>query len=181
MRSAPRRATAPLGRPQKEYQRTSSRVALRVSDTSEAEPMTTATAITKSRVANVAKTYGAKSTVSTEAARSRSTRTGETGALTPATMAPIEKIRRPCVTLPEVQSHRHDKYQQLVDRCAQLGPIPLTFMSGADAAGIVLGARIPIILTSRADNLRTRLASAAVAVLIAHTRCQAVPKAIAAE
>ena len=57
----------------------------------------------------------------------------------------------------------------------------LTFMSGADAAGIVLGARIPIILTSRADNLRTRLGSAAVAVLIAHARRQAVPKAIAAE
>jgi phosphate acetyltransferase len=57
----------------------------------------------------------------------------------------------------------------------------LIFMSGADAAGIVLGARIPIILTSRADNLRTRLASAAVAVLIAHARRQAVPKAIAAE
>ena len=57
----------------------------------------------------------------------------------------------------------------------------LTFMSGADAAGIVLGARIPIILTSRADNLRTRLASAAVAVLIAHARRHAVPKAIAAE
>jgi phosphotransacetylase len=57
----------------------------------------------------------------------------------------------------------------------------LTFMSGADAAGIVLGARIPIILTSRADNLRTRLASAAAAVLTAHARRQAVPKAIAAE
>ena len=57
----------------------------------------------------------------------------------------------------------------------------LTFMSGADAAGIVLGARIPIILTSRADNLRRRLASAAAAVLIAHARRQAVPKAIAAE
>ena len=57
----------------------------------------------------------------------------------------------------------------------------LTFMSGADAAGVVLGARIPIILTSRADNLRTRLASAAVAVLMAHARRQAVPKAIAAE
>ena len=49
------------------------------------------------------------------------------------------------------------------------------------AAGIVLGARIPIILTSRAENLRTRLASAAVAVLIAHARRQAVSKAIAAE
>jgi phosphate acetyltransferase len=48
----------------------------------------------------------------------------------------------------------------------------LTYMSGADAAGIVLGARVPIILTSRADKLRTRLASAAVAVLLAHARRQ---------
>jgi phosphotransacetylase/acyl dehydratase len=48
----------------------------------------------------------------------------------------------------------------------------LTYMANADAAGIVLGARIPIILTSRADNLRTRLASAAVAVLTAHARRQ---------
>ena len=43
----------------------------------------------------------------------------------------------------------------------------LTFLAGADAAGIVLGARVPIILTSRADNLRTRLASAGVAALYA--------------
>ena len=35
----------------------------------------------------------------------------------------------------------------------------LTFLSHADAAGMVLGARVPIILTSRADNVRTRLAS----------------------
>ena len=46
----------------------------------------------------------------------------------------------------------------------------------ADAAGIVLGARIPIILTSRADNLRTRLASAAVAVLMAHAAPSNSPK-----
>jgi phosphate acetyltransferase len=46
----------------------------------------------------------------------------------------------------------------------------LTFLSGADAAGIVLGARVPIILTSRADNVRTRLASSAVAMLLAHSR-----------
>lgn len=44
----------------------------------------------------------------------------------------------------------------------------LTFLSSADAAGIVLGARVPIILTSRADNVRTRLASCAVAVLLRH-------------
>jgi phosphate acetyltransferase len=43
----------------------------------------------------------------------------------------------------------------------------LTFLTGADAAGIVLGARVPVILTSRADNLRTRMASCAVAVLYA--------------
>jgi phosphate acetyltransferase len=45
----------------------------------------------------------------------------------------------------------------------------LTFLSNADAAGIVLGARVPIILTSRADNLHTRMASCAVATLYAHS------------
>jgi phosphotransacetylase len=39
------------------------------------------------------------------------------------------------------------------------------FMANAEAAGIVLGARVPIVLTSRADSARTRLASCAVAVL----------------
>lgn len=46
----------------------------------------------------------------------------------------------------------------------------LTFLSHADAAGIVLGARVPIIFTSRADSVRTRMASCAVAVLLAHNR-----------
>jgi phosphotransacetylase len=46
----------------------------------------------------------------------------------------------------------------------------LTYLAGADSAGIVLGARVPIVLTSRADNVRTRLASAAVLKLIAHDR-----------
>ncbi len=46
----------------------------------------------------------------------------------------------------------------------------LTFLSRADAAGIVLGARVPVILTSRADNVRTRLASCAVATLLAHSQ-----------
>ena len=45
----------------------------------------------------------------------------------------------------------------------------LTFLSHADAAGIVLGARVPIILTSRADNVRTRMASCAVAMLLPRT------------
>jgi phosphate acetyltransferase len=46
----------------------------------------------------------------------------------------------------------------------------LTFLAKADAAGIVLGARVPIILTSRADSVRTRMASCAVAVLFAAAR-----------
>jgi phosphate acetyltransferase len=46
----------------------------------------------------------------------------------------------------------------------------LTFLVKADAAGIVLGARVPIILTSRADSVRARMASCAVAVLYAHAR-----------
>ena len=46
----------------------------------------------------------------------------------------------------------------------------LSFLAGADAAGIVLGARGPIILTSRADSLLTRLASCAVAVMVAAAR-----------
>jgi len=46
----------------------------------------------------------------------------------------------------------------------------LSFLAGADAAGIVLGARVPIILTSRADSMITRLASCAVAALVAKAR-----------
>lgn len=43
----------------------------------------------------------------------------------------------------------------------------LMYFAGADAAGLVLGARVPIILTSRADSVRVRLASAALAKLVA--------------
>jgi phosphate acetyltransferase len=46
----------------------------------------------------------------------------------------------------------------------------LTFLAKADAAGLVLGARVPIILTSRADSVRARMASCAAAVLYAHAR-----------
>lgn len=44
----------------------------------------------------------------------------------------------------------------------------LSFLAGADSAGIVLGAQVPIILTSRADSVRSRMASTAVAALYAH-------------
>jgi phosphotransacetylase/acyl dehydratase len=46
----------------------------------------------------------------------------------------------------------------------------LQYLAGADSAGIVLGTRVPIVLTSRADSVRTRLASAAVMALVADAR-----------
>jgi phosphate acetyltransferase len=54
----------------------------------------------------------------------------------------------------------------------------LSLLAGADAAGIVLGARVPIILTSRADSELTRQASCAVAVLLARARREALAKAV---
>jgi len=42
----------------------------------------------------------------------------------------------------------------------------LAFMANADSAGIVLGAKAPIILTSRADSVRSRLTSSALAVIL---------------
>jgi phosphate acetyltransferase len=54
----------------------------------------------------------------------------------------------------------------------------LSFLASADAAGIVLGARVPIILTSRADSVMARLASCAIAVLVASARRQRSGKAV---
>jgi len=55
----------------------------------------------------------------------------------------------------------------------------LSFLAGADAAGIVLGAKVPIILTSRADSLLTRLASCAVALMLVAARRAKLEGAIA--
>jgi phosphotransacetylase len=46
----------------------------------------------------------------------------------------------------------------------------LSFLANADSAGVVLGARVPIILTSRSDSVRSRIASCGVAMLAAHAR-----------
>jgi phosphate acetyltransferase len=54
----------------------------------------------------------------------------------------------------------------------------LSFLAGADAAGIVLGAKVPIILTSRADSVTTRLASCGIAALVAQARREAAGKAV---
>ena len=55
----------------------------------------------------------------------------------------------------------------------------LTFLANAECAGIVLGAKVPIILTSRADSVISRLASCAVAVMVAQARRENAQKAIA--
>jgi phosphate acetyltransferase len=71
--------------------------------------------------------------------------------------------------------------QSPVAGCAQVLVVPdleagnmlaknLSFLAQADAAGLVLGARVPIILTSRADSVRTRMASCAIASLYADAR-----------
>ena len=51
----------------------------------------------------------------------------------------------------------------------------LQYLAGADSAGIVLGTRVPIVLTSRADTVRTRLASVAVMAMVAQARRTAAP------
>jgi phosphotransacetylase len=48
----------------------------------------------------------------------------------------------------------------------------LSFLANADSAGLVVGAKVPIVLTSRADSVRSRIASCAVAMLAAHARHQ---------
>jgi phosphotransacetylase len=53
----------------------------------------------------------------------------------------------------------------------------LSFLANADSAGLVVGARVPIILTSRADSVRSRIASCGVATLAAHARRRALQTA----
>ncbi len=49
----------------------------------------------------------------------------------------------------------------------------LSFLANADSAGLVLGATVPVILTSRADSVRARIASCGVAMRAAHARREA--------
>jgi len=46
----------------------------------------------------------------------------------------------------------------------------LVHVAGAEAAGLILGARVPIVVTSRSDDERSRLASCMMARLVAHHR-----------
>lgn len=56
----------------------------------------------------------------------------------------------------------------------------LEYLADAEAAGVVVGARVPVILTSRSDSAKTRLASCAVAALMAHARRRTTTKAVCA-
>jgi phosphate acetyltransferase len=55
---------------------------------------------------------------------------------TAVTMAPVDKIRRMRVALPEVELHRHDRYQELVARAVELGPIPTAVVHPCDRAAL---------------------------------------------
>ena len=96
-----------------------------------------------------------------------------TGALLDGPLALDNAISPEAATIKKIASPVAGRANVLVVPDLEAGNMlakSLSFLAGADAAGIVLGARVPIILTSRADSLLTRLASCAVAVMVAAAR-----------
>jgi phosphate acetyltransferase len=95
----------------------------------------------------------------------------------------------------DVAFHRSNAFARLFERCRGMPPVvtavvhpcdreslrgameaaakQLAYLAAAESAGIVLGTRVPIALTSRADNARSREASTAIMALVAHARRQA--------
>src|SRR6187455_406686 len=105
-----------------------------------------------------------------------------TGALIDGPLALDNAISLESVAIKKIKSHVAGRANVLVVPDLEAGNMlakSLSFLAGADAAGIVLGARVPIILTSRADSVTTRLASCGVAALVADARRHAAPKAVA--
>jgi phosphate acetyltransferase len=99
-----------------------------------------------------------------------------TGALLDGPLALDNAISQESVQIKKISSPVAGRANVLVVPDLEAGNMlakSLSFLAGADAAGVVLGARVPIILTSRADSVMTRLASCAVAALVAHARRQA--------
>jgi phosphate acetyltransferase len=104
-----------------------------------------------------------------------------TGALLDGPLALDNAISREAAAIKQIVSPVAGRANVLVVPDLEAGNMlakSLSFLANADAAGIVLGARVPIILTSRADSLLTRLASCAVAVMVASARRQAVSASI---
>jgi phosphate acetyltransferase len=105
-----------------------------------------------------------------------------TGALIDGPLALDNAISLESVRIKKIESPVAGRANVLVVPDLEAGNMlakSLTFLANADAAGIVLGARVPIILTSRADSVTTRLASCGVAALVADARRHAAPKAVA--
>jgi phosphate acetyltransferase len=96
-----------------------------------------------------------------------------TGALVDGPLALDNAISEEAAATKKIQSPVAGKANVLVVPDLEAGNMlaeSLSFLAGADSAGIVLGARVPIILRSRADSLMVRLASWAVAALIVKAR-----------
>jgi phosphate acetyltransferase len=96
-----------------------------------------------------------------------------TGALLDGPLAFDNAISREAAAMKDIQSEVAGDADILLAPDLESGNMlakELIFLAGADAAGIVLGARVPIILTSRADDVRARMASCAIAALYAHAR-----------
>jgi len=104
-----------------------------------------------------------------------------TGAIVDGPLALDNAISLESVKIKKIESEVAGRANVLVVPDLEAGNMlakSLSFLANADAAGIVLGARVPIILTSRADSVMTRLASCAVAVLVAQARREAAGKAV---
>ena len=96
-----------------------------------------------------------------------------TGAILDGPLALDNAISLESVAIKKIESRVAGRANVLVVPDLEAGNMlakSLSFMANADAAGIVLGARVPIILTSRADSVMTRLASCAIAALVANAR-----------
>jgi phosphate acetyltransferase len=104
-----------------------------------------------------------------------------TGALLDGPLALDNAISPEAATIKRISSPVAGRANVLVVPDLEAGNMlakSLSFLANADAAGIVLGTRVPIILTSRADSILTRLASCAVAVMVAAARRKSVSAAI---
>jgi phosphate acetyltransferase len=104
-----------------------------------------------------------------------------TGALIDGPLALDNAISAEAAAIKQIASPVAGKANVLVVPDLEAGNMlakSLSFLAGADAAGIVMGARVPVILTSRADSVLTRLASCAVASLVAEARRQSAAAAV---
>jgi len=104
-----------------------------------------------------------------------------TGAIVDGPLALDNAISLESVKIKKIESDVAGRANVLVVPDLEAGNMlakSLSFLANADAAGIVPGARVPIILSSRADSVMTRLASCAVAVLVAQARREAAGKAV---